>query len=390
MSSPLFAAGFLGIESFTPPWDIFYLPLFNGLVGLYHLLFSDLALAIIVFTILIRTVLAPVFVRQIRSQREMQRMQPLVKEVQRKYKGDRQKISAETMALYKEHGVNPAAGCLPLLVQLPILIPLYSALSRASGIVNYTPGDDQKAAFAEFLARAGDQIHALGNNNYRIQFEGACNVPSQFSHFLPLNCQLIDPLKLSEGVDTFVNWLAPPWAPEGLNLGGIDNVFAVPFFGIFAISALAVLAAALQFVQAKMTMPNASSSDDPTAQASSMVIYIFPLITIFWGGILPSGLVLYWVVYTAYLIVQQYTMMGWGNLFPIFGWTPRFVPRVSPATGLQAGSQTDDRARRPAPPDSTSSKGSKSDNASPPATRAAAQTPRRSGSQKRRRGRKAR
>jgi hypothetical protein len=57
-----------------------------------------------------------------------------------------------------------------------------------------------------------------------------------------------------------------------------------------------------------------------------MMIYLFPLLTIFWGGLFQSGLILYWAVYTAYLIVQQYTIMGWGNLFPIFGWRPRWAP----------------------------------------------------------------
>ncbi len=51
------------------------------------------------------------------------------------------------------------------------------------------------------------------------------------------------------------------------------------------------------------------------------MIYLFPLMTIFWGGLFPSGLILYWIVYTAFLVVQQYTIMGWGNLFPIFGWS---------------------------------------------------------------------
>jgi YidC/Oxa1 family membrane protein insertase len=87
------AAGFLGIEHFSPPWDVFFLPLFNLLVFFYNILFNDFALAIIVFTVLIRTVLAPLFIKQIRSQKEMQRMQPLIKEVQRKHKGNRQKVS---------------------------------------------------------------------------------------------------------------------------------------------------------------------------------------------------------------------------------------------------------------------------------------------------------
>ena len=128
--TPVLGAGFLGIEHFTPPWDVFFLPLFNLLIASYRLIFSDFALAIIVFTIVIRTLLAPLFVRQIQSQKEMQRMAPLIREVNRKHKGNRTKIAEETQALYREHGVNPAAGCLPVLLQLPLLFALYQALIR--------------------------------------------------------------------------------------------------------------------------------------------------------------------------------------------------------------------------------------------------------------------
>ena len=65
--TPIIGAGFLGIEHFTPPWDIFFLPLFNLLIFLYELPFFDFALAIIAFTLIIRTILAPLFVKQIRS-----------------------------------------------------------------------------------------------------------------------------------------------------------------------------------------------------------------------------------------------------------------------------------------------------------------------------------
>ena len=152
--TPIIAQGFLGIEHFNPPWDIFFLPLFNLLIFLYELPFFDFALAIIVFTIIIRTILAPLFIRQIRSQKEMQRMQPLIREVQRKHKGNRQKVSEETKALYKEHGVNPAAGCLPVVLQLPILFALYQALIRASGVVQgFPPNDGNQAAFDDASRR---------------------------------------------------------------------------------------------------------------------------------------------------------------------------------------------------------------------------------------------
>ncbi|HSK92677.1 MAG TPA: YidC/Oxa1 family membrane protein insertase [Candidatus Angelobacter sp.] len=318
--------GFLGIEHFTPPWDLFFLPLFNLLIAVYEIPFFDFALAIIVFTIVIRTILAPLFIKQIRSQKEMQRMQPLIREVQRKHKGNRQKISEETMALYKEHGVNPAAGCLPVILQLPILFALYQALIRASGIIQgFNPDDGNRAAF-EALQAANLVSPVEGRTDwYRTAVDGACNLPefNQLPQFLPLNCQLIDPIKLDTHVDTTVGWLL------NLDLAQIDTVFALPLFGGFALSLLAVIAAILQFVQVKMTSPR-PNADDPTSSMTNTMIYTFPLLTIIWGGIFPSGLILYWIVYTAYLVVQQYLIMGWGNLFPLFGWQPGWAP--PPAT----------------------------------------------------------
>ena len=346
--TPIIGAGFLGIEHFTPPWDVFFLPLFNLLVFLNRIPFFDFALAIIVFTIVIRTILAPLFVRQIRSQKEMQRMQPLVREVQRKHKGNRQKVTEETMALYKEHGVNQFGGCLPVVLQLPILFALYQALIRASGVISgFTVNDGNRAAYEAL--RSANVVEAVEGraNEFRVAFEGACNLPeySQLPQFLPLNCQLIDPIKLSGHVDTAVGWLL------GLDLARIDHVFALPLFGGFALSLLAVIAAVLQFVQVKMTSPR-PNPDDPTSGMTSTMTYTFPLLTIIWGGIFPSGLILYWIVYTAYLVIQQFLIMGWGNLFPIFGWQPAWAP--SPEAGIV-------RSARPKPdapaeePDSTAS-----------------------------------
>ncbi|HEU4808586.1 MAG TPA: YidC/Oxa1 family membrane protein insertase [Homoserinimonas sp.] len=327
---PILGAGFFGIESFTPPWDVIFLPLFNALIGLYSLLFSDLGLGIIALTVIIRTLLAPLFVRQIRSQKEMQRMQPLVREIQRKHKGNARKISEESSALYREHGVNPLGGCLPLLVQLPILIALYQALIRASSVVSFTPSENQQASFNQFLADTPG-IEALPSNQYHIPFDGSCAVPPDFHPFLPLNCQLIDPVKLDAAVGTTMEWLTNPFTGISLDLAQIDQAFSVFVFGTFAISALAIIAGVMQFIQVRMTTPRGGGGGDPTAATTQTMTYLFPIMTVVWGGIFPSGLVLYWIVYTGYLIVQQYLIMGWGNLFPLFGWQPSWAP--SPEAG---------------------------------------------------------
>ncbi|HEY8170120.1 MAG TPA: membrane protein insertase YidC [Candidatus Limnocylindria bacterium] len=348
----IIGAGFLGIEHFNPPWDVFFLPLFNLLIFLYDLPIIDFALAIIIFTIVIRTILAPLFVRQIRSQKEMQRMQPLVREIQRKHKGNRQKVTEETMALYKEHGVNQFGGCLPVVLQLPILFALYQALIRASGVISgFHPNGDNQAAFDALEAVPGLIVPVAGQSgSYQVAIDGPCNLPqySQLPQFLPINCQLITPIKLTESVDTTTAWLF------NLNLAAVDSVFAISI-GVFAISMLAVIAAVLQFVQVKMTSPR-PNAEDPTSGMTSTMMYTFPLLTIVWGGIFPSGLILYWVVYTAYLVVQQYLIMGWGNLFPLFGWAPSWAPRGDePPPSRPKSVETTDAPAKAAQPSNPSS-----------------------------------
>lgn len=106
--------------------QIFYRPLFNILVFFYQTIsFHDLGFAIILTTILIRIVLYPFFHKGAKQQMLMQRIQPKVKEIQEKHKGDTQKQSEALMALYKEHGVNPFSSILLLLIQLPIMLAFY-------------------------------------------------------------------------------------------------------------------------------------------------------------------------------------------------------------------------------------------------------------------------
>lgn len=87
-------------------------------------------LSIVLLTVCIRILLFPLFVKQIQSSRKMQALQPKMKELQRKYKNDRQKLNQEMMTLYRENGANPLGGCLPLLVQMPIFISLFQVLNH--------------------------------------------------------------------------------------------------------------------------------------------------------------------------------------------------------------------------------------------------------------------
>ncbi|MCL5666458.1 MAG: YidC/Oxa1 family membrane protein insertase [Patescibacteria group bacterium] len=112
--------------------DIIYRPLLNLLVFFYNILPGhDIGLVIILLTIVIRLILAPSFHKSLKSQQAMNALQPKLNEVREKYKDDKEGQAKAMMELYKEHKINPLSSCLPLVIQLPILIALYQVFARA-------------------------------------------------------------------------------------------------------------------------------------------------------------------------------------------------------------------------------------------------------------------
>lgn len=124
--------------------EILFRPLLNILIFFYNTVaIEDLGIAIVLLTILIRLILVPLTAKMLRSQKEMAKVQPELKAIQKKHKGNQQKIGEETMKLYQAHNINPFSGCLPLLVQLPIIWALYRVFIR----VNDTKTLDQLYGF---------------------------------------------------------------------------------------------------------------------------------------------------------------------------------------------------------------------------------------------------
>ena len=115
-----------------------YFKIFGTALAGFYALIPSFGLAIILLTILVRVVLLPLSIKQTKSMREMQRIQPEIKKLQAKNKGDRQKMNEELMALYKEHGVNPLGGCAPLLLQFPVLIGLFYVVRDPEKYVSAT------------------------------------------------------------------------------------------------------------------------------------------------------------------------------------------------------------------------------------------------------------
>ena len=262
---------------FTPLFQLMLIVL----AGVY-VLTGNVGIAIIVLTVLIRAISIPLFRKQTISQRRMQALAPelseLNKELKRRYKGDRMAISQAQQAFYKERGVNPTAGCLPTILTMFLIWPMYQVIRE--GLTNPDP--------TGMLSVFGVKI-------------------------VPLTC---NPLAGHSCINTVV---------AGIDVGQ-PNIIA---HLIIPIGGLALVAAFLQLIQSRMVMPTSSASSDSSTSMQRQMVYMLPLVTLFFSTF-PAGIFIYWIVTTIFSIVQQYLMVGWGSMFPLFGWNPGFARNHTP------------------------------------------------------------
>ena len=114
-------------------------------------------------------------------------------------------------------------------------------------------------------------------------------------------------------------------------LGNVAQAQAFLWIAGFGLSVLAILSAILQLVQSRMMLPPADpTNDDPNVRVQRQMMLFLPIISVVYGGFLPAGLFIYWIVATVFSIVQQYLIVGWGAMFPLFGWTPSFAADHTP------------------------------------------------------------
>jgi YidC/Oxa1 family membrane protein insertase len=245
----------------------------NGLVVLYTIFFSQLGVAIIVMTALIRVVTMPLTLKQLNQMRAMSTLQPKLKEIQERYSRDRTRISQETMRMYREAGVSPI-GCLgPMVIQMPILIGLFRVLIQ---IVFSRP----------------DQLVGLSEKMYT---------------WIP-----IAPIYSAAPLDSGFLWL---------DLAKSDPTNII----------MPVLVFVTTWVQQKMTMH--PSTDPKQAGNQMMMLWMMPLMIAFFSYTLPSGLALYWTTSNVIGIsIQYFVTGGWGPLFPLF---PKATPETVPAAAAQ-------------------------------------------------------
>ncbi len=230
----------------------------TGILIVFHKLFNQVlhlpagvswALSIIGLTICIRTLLIPLFVKQIKNSRNMQLLQPKVKELQKKYGHDRERLTQETMKLYKETGTNPLASCLPLLLQMPIFLALFRTLNKATH-------SDLVGFFTQ------DQVNSLRDGT----IFGLAKISDSFTR-------------------------AESWHTQLLT------------------AALVVLMTLTTFTTQRQLMSKnmpASAMSGQYAQQQKILLYVLPIVFAVGGIAFPVGVLLYWSTSNLWTMGQQF------------------------------------------------------------------------------------
>jgi YidC/Oxa1 family membrane protein insertase len=250
-------------------------PLANGLILFYKLLGQNMGIAIIGFSFFLRLILNPLTKPYMESMKKIKQFEPQLSKLKLKYKDDKKKLMEAQAELYKQNKINPSAGCLPYIIQIVILIALFNVFTQV-----LTPKDGDISKF---------------------------------------NALLYSPLKLSETQTLNTSFLyLDVRKPDTFRIPNIP--FPIP-------GPILILAALAQFVSAKMTMPfikaeekiakkTKTETDDMQVAMQSSMVYTFPFFTLIFGINFPSGLALYWLLFSAWQVWQQYKTSGWGSLTP--------------------------------------------------------------------------
>ncbi|MFN7160526.1 MAG: YidC/Oxa1 family membrane protein insertase [Candidatus Gracilibacteria bacterium] len=234
-------------------WNtLFNRPLYNLLILFTTWAGNDLGWGIVILTLLIKFILLIPTQKMLESQKEMQKIQPKLKALQEKYKDDKQRISQETMALMKEHKVNPLGSCLPLLIQLPILIALYFAVQ-----------------------------HGLNLSSTVFLYEPLKSV----------NIEALNPIFLGL-----------------INLANAGNIVLALIVGLLQFIQMKISFAAngTQKTPPKVVKENGDPAMPDMSQMNTYMTYVFPVMIFFVCISAPSAIGLYFVVSTIFAIIQQY------------------------------------------------------------------------------------
>ncbi len=262
----------------TDLWNIILInPIVNILIAFYNGLNflhfpAAFALSVLILTILVRLALWPLTAAQLKSAKKMADLRPELAKIKTEHGHDKVRHQQEQMKLYKEHGINPAAGCLPVLIQMPIIWALYAMLQK---VVSVDP-------------------HLIVSEINKLVY--------------------IDAFKLISPWDS--NFFGLPLGKSPAQLFSTMGilVFMVPVLtGIFQL-VLSKMLLNSPNVGVEPKTPQKEKKEDFASSFQTQSLYIFPIMIGFFSYTFSIGLSLYWNTFTVFGIIQQYKILGWGGL----------------------------------------------------------------------------
>ncbi len=268
---------------------IFGWPLGFIMLGCYMITGNNYALAIVLFTIVTKLVLLPLSIKQQKEQAKMNLFQPKLANIQKKYANNREKYNEEVQKLYSEEGYNPMSGCLPSLIQFPILFgvidvvykPIYHILRVSSSVIN------------EMIATATSAGHEITASSYYSQIELMKIVKASPEIFSSFDSEIVSKIE-NFNMNLF-----------GLDLSVVPE-FSFTFNGGFNWYLLIpILCGVFQFAQTFIMMKKNGTQEQAGAGMMKGMMYIMPLFSVYIAFIVPSGVGFYWAVNAIIMLLQS-------------------------------------------------------------------------------------
>lgn len=247
---------------------------FGYLLRVLYEFFGSYGWALIVFTVIVNIIMLPLTIKQNKSTANMQKIQPKIAEIQKKYANDKEKQSQELMKVYQDNGINPMGGCLPLLIQLPIITILYQVIIKPLTYM-YGLSSELITKLQTLVGFGADEVVQQINIAEKITPE-ILKMP-EFSHLSTFDLNFY-----------------------GLNLG------ATPSFTPSLLWIIPILAAVTSYLLTKVTQAQMAQPAEGAASSINTMNKIMPLISAWFTFSFPAGIGFYWVTTNVVRMAQQF------------------------------------------------------------------------------------
>lgn len=253
---------------------------------IYTVLGNNYALSIIAFAILTKLMMFPLTYKQQKSTKEAQKVAPLEQEIRRKYKNNKEKMNEELLNLYSQHKINPAAGCLPLLIQFPILIGMFWIIKQPLTYVKQMPMDQIKPYAVEMYT---EQLKTQGKNEEEIKKAIEKFTDKQIRSF---ELEIAEKEKMID-----MDFL-------GINLGLTPSKSTKEQPILLAIPVLSLIFA---LISNKRMLKKSNLTEEQLEQQKSMMM-MAPIMSTYIAYIMPAALGVYWLIGSIISLIQQIYM----------------------------------------------------------------------------------